>query len=191
MKYQEGLREGIGQVRQIGPEVFAMPMWSADYCKYVIKRVEEEQAFHRGQGYAGIGEHGAIKTTDVKLNRLRDVHAGYLRTYNNLLAKIIKKIWLVGVDPSDAFVTRYTMSSQTRLLRHIDQSSIVSMTLKLNDDYEGGELSFPRQNLTNKDVPIGDMVFFPSGCTHVHEVLPLISGKRYAITFWTKPHVPA
>ena len=37
------------------------------------------------------------------------------------LAQIISKIWLVKVEHSDAFITRYTMDSQTRLLQHIDQ----------------------------------------------------------------------
>ncbi len=190
MKYRDGLQEDIGNVRQIGGDIYAMPMWTPEYCAYVVKRVEQEQAFRRGQGYAGTGEHKAIRTTDVKLVQLPDVYKGYLHTYHHLLREIIKKIWLVALDPSDAFVTRYTMSTQTNLLQHIDQSSIASMTIKLNDDYTGGALYFPRQKLSNESVPVGDMVFFPSGCTHVHEVLPLESGKRFAITFWTQPHVP-
>jgi hypothetical protein len=117
---------------------------------------------------------------NVKLSDLPDVFGGYMRTYDNLLRNIIKKIWLVSVDHADAFITRYTMDSQVQLLPHIDQSSIVSMTIKLNRGYEGGELHFVRQKLVNDKVPVGYLAFFPSGCTHVHEVLPLKSGKRYA-----------
>lgn len=191
MKYRDGLHKDIGKVTQAGPEIFVMPMWTEAYCAYIVERVEAERDFRRGQGYSGIGEHDKIKTTDVKLCDLPDVFAGYLRTYQNMLRNIIKKIWLVSVDHDDAFITRYTMDSQIQLLPHIDQSSIVSMTLKLNRDYEGGELHFVRQDLVNDKVPIGHLTFFPSGCTHVHQVLPLKSGKRYAITCWTKPHVPA
>ena len=190
MKYRDGLHKEIGKVENAGQEIFVMPMWTEDYCAYVVERVEQARAFRRGDGYAAPGEHQDIKTTDVKLSDLPDVFGGYMRTYNNLLRKIIKKIWLVSVDHADAFVTRYTMDSQVQLLPHIDQSSIASMTIKLNSDYEGGELHFVRQKLVNDKVPVGYVTFFPSGCTHVHEVLPLKSGKRYAITFWTKPHVP-
>ncbi len=191
MKYRDGLHKDIGKVESAGPEIFVMPLWTEEYCAYIVERVEQEHAFHRGEGYASPSEHKAIKTTDVKLSDLPDVFGGYMRTYNNLLRKIIKKIWLVSVDHADAFFTRYTMDSQIQLLPHIDQSSIVSMTIKLNRDYEGGELHFVRQKLVNDKVPVGYLTFFPSGCTHVHEVLPLKRGKRYAITFWTKPHVPA
>ena len=142
MKYRDGLHKDIGKVTQAGPEIFVMPMWTEEYCAYIVERVEEEREFRRGQGYSGIGEHQKIKTTDVKLNDLPDVFAGYLRTYQNLLSKIIKKIWLVAVDHDDAFITRYTMDSQVQLLPHIDQSSIVSMTVKLNQGLRGRGASF-------------------------------------------------
>ncbi len=187
MNYRDGLDKDIGQVQPAGPELFVMPMWTEDYCAYVVEQAEKAHAFARGKGYQGGGENPAIRTTDVKLSDLPDVFQGYQQTYTNLLAKIIKKIWLVNVEHNDAFITRYTMQTQQRLLQHIDHSSIVSMTIKLNKDFTGGALHFVRQKLVNTDVPIGHLTFFPSGCTHVHEVQPLLSGRRYAITFWTKP----
>ncbi len=189
MNYRDGLHKDIGKVQPAGPEIYVMPMWTVDYCAYVVEKVEQQHEFKQGQGYVGLGENPKIRSTDVKLKDLPDVHQGYLQTYNNLLRNIIKRIWLVQVDHSDAFVTRYTMDTQTRLLPHMDQSSIVSMTIKLNSAFTGGALHFIRQKLVNTDVPVGYISFFPSGCTHIHEVLPLKSGKRYAITFWTKPHI--
>ncbi len=189
MNYRDGIHKDIGKVEPAGPEMYVMPMWTEDYCRYVVEQVEARHNFARGQGYTGSGENPKIRTSDVKLAELPDVNSGYVHTYNNLLAQIITKIWLVKVDHSDAFITRYTMDTQTQLLPHMDQSSIVSMTIKLNRDFTGGALHFVRQKLVNTEVPVGYLSFFPSGCTHVHEVLPLKSGKRYAITFWTKPKV--
>ncbi len=191
MNYQEGLHPDIGKVEQAGPDIYVMPMWTEDYCAYVIEQAEQNHKFARGSGYAGIVENPKIKTTDVKLNELPDIFQGYLQSYQSLLRGIIKKIWLVTVDHADAFITRYTMDTQTRLLPHMDHSSIVSMTIKLNKDFTGGGLRFVRQNLVTAKVPVGYLCFFPGGCTHVHEVLPLTSGRRYAITFWTKPHIVA
>ena len=191
MDYRDGLHKDIGKVEPAGPDLFVMPMWTEEYCRHIVERAEAQHQFQVGQGYEGTGENQKIKTTDVKLNELPDVHMGYLHTYKGLLQEVIKRIWLVTLDHSDAFITRYTMDSQIRLRRHIDQSSVVSMTIKLNDEYTGGELHFVRQKLVNTQVPVGHICFFPSGCTHIHEVLPLKSGKRYAITFWTKPHQPA
>jgi hypothetical protein len=52
-----------------------------------------------------------------------------------------------------------------------------------NSDYEGGELVFPRQNITIKG-EAGDFLLFPSGITHPHEVRPVTSGVRYSIVTW-------
>ncbi len=191
MRYQDGLHKDIGRVETAGPDIFVMPMWTEDYCAHVIEQAEKNQDFRFGSGYAGAGESDKIKTRDAKLSALPEVFEGYLQTYETLLRKIIKKVWLVQLEHSDAFITRYSLDTQTRLLPHIDQSSIVSMTIRLNDDYQGGALRFVRQNLLNSQVPIGYICFFPSGVTHIHEVLPLTQGTRYAITFWTKPPAPS
>jgi predicted 2-oxoglutarate/Fe(II)-dependent dioxygenase YbiX len=47
----------------------------------------------------------------------------------------------------------------------------------LRDDYEGGELCFPRQNESIK-LNKGDIVFFPGGLTHPHFVKPTTNGVR-------------
>jgi predicted 2-oxoglutarate/Fe(II)-dependent dioxygenase YbiX len=47
----------------------------------------------------------------------------------------------------------------------------------LTDDYEGGVLSFPRQN-EHIRLKKGDIVFFPGGLTHPHFVNPTTSGVR-------------
>jgi hypothetical protein len=55
----------------------------------------------------------------------------------------------------------------------------------LNDDYEGGEIYFPNQNITIKPKP-NTLVFFPGNHNYLHGVKPMISGIRYTLTsFWT------
>ena len=60
------------------------------------------------------------------------------------------------------------------------QLSIVAF---LNDDFEGGELRFSRQDLTIQPVA-GDVILFPSAFTHPHAVLPVARGARYAVVTW-------
>lgn len=52
-----------------------------------------------------------------------------------------------------------------------------------NDDYEGGELYFPRQDIV---VPkeAGSLCLFPSGFTHPHESRPVTSGVKYSAVTW-------
>jgi procollagen-lysine,2-oxoglutarate 5-dioxygenase 1 len=85
----------------------------------------------------------------------------------------------------DAFVMRYAMDTQTSLSYHHD-ASLVTGSVKLNDDYEGAELNFRRQGLTNNDVAVGRAILFPGQVTHGHECLPLKSGVKYSLTIWSK-----
>ena len=102
------------------------------------------------------------------------------------LSKICEKHWhpeaYLGLR--DAFTMRYSMETQTELGLHTD-ASLFTGSVKLNEDYSGAELVFPRQEFTNKDVKVGQCILFPSMVTHGHKVLPLRGGKKYSLTMWT------
>lgn len=59
----------------------------------------------------------------------------------------------------------------------------ISILLYLNDDYEGGELVFPNQNIMIKP-KTGMLVAFPSNHHFVHGVNPVTKGTRYAMVTW-------
>ena len=57
--------------------------------------------------------------------------------------------------------------------------------LYLNDDFEGGEVYFPFQELKPRITP-GMLAFFPGDSSHLHGVEPVRSGIRYTLsTFLT------
>lgn len=60
----------------------------------------------------------------------------------------------------------------------------VSVVAYLNDNYEGGELYFPRFDLTIKPKP-GDVVVFPSTYIYEHASLPMKSGTKYSVVIMT------
>jgi len=68
-----------------------------------------------------------------------------------------------------------------RFYRFIDRD--FSMLIYLNDDYQGGGISFPWLNYTYQPVA-GDLVFFPSNHVYAHESLPITSGTKYALVSW-------
>jgi len=53
--------------------------------------------------------------------------------------------------------------------------------LYINDDFEGGGIHFPLQNLQPKITP-GMLAFFPGDVTHLHGVKPVTSGIRYTLS---------
>lgn len=56
----------------------------------------------------------------------------------------------------------------------------VSLVTYLNDDYEGGELYFPKIGIRVKP-KAGDMVVFPSTYLFSHVAEPVLSGTKYCI----------
>ena len=58
----------------------------------------------------------------------------------------------------------------------------VSISLLLNDEYEGGEMQFLGDYKVNGK--IGSAIVFPSNFCYPHEVLPVESGTRYSIVTW-------
>jgi hypothetical protein len=60
----------------------------------------------------------------------------------------------------------------------------VSAVAYLNDNYDGGELIFPRFGLKIKPEP-GDLVVFPSTYIYEHSSEPIINGDKYSIVVMT------
>ena len=62
----------------------------------------------------------------------------------------------------------------------------ISVVLYLTDNYEGGEINFPNQNITIKP-EAGSIVIFPSVEPYYHQSLPVVSGIKYMSPgFWRK-----
>ena len=61
----------------------------------------------------------------------------------------------------------------------------VSTVYYLNDNYTGGEINFPRFNITFKP-KANQMIVFPSTYVYNHSVSTVIEGERYAVVSWLK-----
>ena len=83
----------------------------------------------------------------------------------------------------DVFVIKYEVGQQEELRMHHDVAQ-VSASIKLNDDYQGAELEFPRQKFTNREMKVGEMIAWPSLVTHPHRSASIISGVKYSATVW-------
>lgn len=74
-----------------------------------------------------------------------------------------------------------------RFEEHVDHyggaARILSVSMMLNDDYEGGEFAFWQRTHT-PTTRQGDAIVFPSNLCYPHEVMPVTSGVRYALVVW-------
>jgi hypothetical protein len=61
----------------------------------------------------------------------------------------------------------------------------VSAVIYINDDYEGGEIEFPRLNNYIHTPKIGDIAIFPSNYIYEHASLPIRQGNKYCVVVMT------
>jgi hypothetical protein len=68
---------------------------------------------------------------------------------------------------------------------HPDYHRRISFVYYINDDYDGGEINFPRFNLSYKP-QANEMIVFPSTYVYNHSVNEVTSGTRYAVVSWAR-----
>ena len=61
----------------------------------------------------------------------------------------------------------------------------VSAVIYINDDYEGGEIKFPRLDNYVHRPQVGDIAVFPSNYIYEHASLPMKSGTKYCVVVMT------
>ena len=133
-----------------------------------MEQISEDDAFKDEQRNISIRLHGAI---DDALNH-----------YSNALYPFAAKN--VKAKEHASSLLRYNKSGF--LPAHQDQgvsTRVLSVLLYLNDDYNGGEITFRQSGVTIKP-EAGSLVFFPSNFLYVHEVAPVVKGPRYALPTW-------
>jgi hypothetical protein len=96
--------------------------------------------------------------------------------------------WGVGISYYEAFNFVKYDGVGKHFNIHADHGpayvTTVSVVAYLNDDYDGGELYFPRFDLTIKPKQ-GDVVVFPSTYIYEHASLPMKSGAKYSVVVMT------
>tara|TARA_R110002074_G_scaffold57157_2_gene140739 strand:- start:4099 stop:5850 length:1752 start_codon:yes stop_codon:yes gene_type:complete len=172
-EYHKGL-----EYKEVAPEILVAEFMSEAQCQRYIEASES------------LGRWGELDGDKFPAQEIRLKELGLWdeisEQWADKLSKICEKHWhpeaYLGLR--DAFTMRYSMDTQTELGLHTD-ASLFTGSVKLNDNYAGAELVFPRQEFTNKDVKVGQCILFPSMVTHGHKVLPLRGGKKYSLTMWT------
>jgi hypothetical protein len=68
---------------------------------------------------------------------------------------------------------------------HTDYHRRVSFVYYLNDNYTGGEINFPRFDISYKP-KANEMLVFPSTYVYNHSVSEVTEGERYAVVSWLR-----
>ena len=139
--------------------------------------------------------HQAAKTAED--TNIRDAQVRFIDPKSTKLYKILNKI---AVSANKYFNYDITGIETAQLIHyaapsngygyHIDigpdnatAQRKISMTLALNEDYEGGELCFRTSDQPSCTRPqVGEVVLFSSFISH--QVKPVTKGNRYVVVAW-------
>lgn len=109
----------------------------------------------------------------------------FFNSFNNVELDYLKS-FEVQTQTHDAYsILKYGIGQ--KFTNHIDDHKDfhrrVSTVYYLNDNYTGGEINFPRFNISYKP-KANEMLIFPSTYVYNHSVSPVIEGTRYAVVSW-------
>jgi len=159
-------------------DMLLMDFMTQDQCDELI-----DIADHHG-GWAPM-EGDKFPAYEIRIREL-GLWDELLKKWNNEVVPTVEKYWwpLQMYGLRDAFVMRYSVDTQKSLPMHND-ASLVTGSVKLNSNYKGASLSFPRQNINNDDIQNGKIILFPGMVTHGHECTTLTEGLKYSFTIWS------
>jgi len=164
---------------ELGDDLFTVPFWNPRFCQAIIRAAEAVGSFEFHDSDPVPGHEVSLAVISPRL---------FEAVQHDIGARVwpqLRERWPLidyhGIN--DAFVIKYKTGEQEELRLHHDVAQ-VSASVKLNDDYEGAELEFPRQNVTNALVPVGTLLAWPSLVTHPHRSAPITNGVKYSLTIW-------
>ena len=144
-----------------------------EYRKCEVVYLSQEETLERN-----------LKTRKRIDERLFNIITNHLKKY---LEKYNSLGYIQVTEDTGYMLLRYKTGDYVK--KHVDTSSdqhrTLSCSLILNDDYEGGEISF-LDGKVKPHLKKGDLVIFPSSFTYPHQVLPITSGTRYSIITWIR-----
>lgn len=169
--------------RLVASDLMAYQFWSPEFCKFLIEKAE-------AHGFSQDGTDPDYPTDQCWLKDALKEYPGVMREIfadmKRAVSRIIGDHWTDAADFhefQDPFMVRFRSEGVRDLRLHNDWSEF-SMWLRLNDDYEGGRLLFPRQNY-EADIPVGTVLLWPGINTHPHMTTQMLRGVKYAVNFWT------
>jgi len=178
LSYQDAIDESA-PIHEVASEMYAMSCWTPEFCSALIRAADLVGGYSSHESDPVPGQEISLAAISPSLFEAVQNDMG-MRIWPQL-----QQHWPLidyhGIN--DAFIIRYEVGGQEELRIHHDVAQ-VSASVKLNSDYTGAELQFPRQDFSNAGLAVGSLVAWPSLVTHPHLSAPITSGVKYSLTIW-------
>lgn len=156
-----------------------------DVCDSFIKYANDRsERWNRAKTVSGVDERRVCDTFDIKTDDVIDNEIyHYVQSAGAEYSRIFP--YFEAAKDYGYSILRYEAGGKYDW--HIDQceefNRQVTIILNLNDDYEGGKLSYIKDH-NMIAMGKGDIVIFPSNFMYPHRINPVTSGTRYSIISW-------
>jgi len=133
-----------------------------------------------------------VRSTQILLSeQAEDIYRPFELALNTKVKPLVKQLW--QIDLADHFGTQILRYGPAdHYAPHQDtglgfESRYFSVVCYLNDDFLGGETSFPGLGYTAKPIT-GKAIVFPS--YYLHGSVPVKRGEKFVIVSWLRGPVP-
>ena len=166
---------------EIGPNIIEFPLFTEKFCTEIIILAENNEWV--------TNRHTYHPTTDQTLESL-----GIQEIYQKVLEQFVYPIWikfweLDGEEwsklKSENFIAKYDILNQGSLDIHHD-ASLITLNVRLNNDFKGGGTYLPRYKKTLQPKKSGNAMAHPGSITHKHGGRPVEEGTRYILVTFTQ-----
>ena len=158
-----------GPAKMIAPEILRVPFWGPEQSATIVRESEAVNAWASDPEDPVPGMEVSLATISPVLFEHVERHLA------ERVVPALREFWpeFAWTGVHDAFVIKYAAGSEaTSLALHHDVAQL-SGSVRLNAGFEGGALEFPRQDWSNTDVGVGDLIMWPSLVTHPHRGAPV------------------
>jgi peroxiredoxin len=172
------------------PVIYLRDVFEPAFCRKLVGLYEthggKESGFMREVDgkTVHILDHTHKRRSDYLIDDAKLVQETQKRVQRRILPEI-QKVHQFKVTRMERYIVScYTAEEGGHFRQHRDNTTKgtahrrFAVSINLNDDFEGGELSFPEYGPRSFKMPVGGAVVF--SCSLLHMVSPVTKGKRYA-----------
>jgi prolyl 4-hydroxylase len=174
------------------PGILAVELYQSSACRSIVEHAREVDAWTEAKVTERVKDEfnsatrpEARRASVLAPSKESEIRRGFDLKMESIVKPLVKETW--GVDLRQHAETHfvryspgnyYTPHSDTGLNRSDRYFTVICY---LNDDFEGGQTSFPQ--LDYRITPrSGKAVIFPA--TYLHCAEPVISGEKYILVSW-------
>ena len=149
-------------VKKIYPEIYRVPLFRRQFCKLLVKEIEQ---MRKEIGFVGNDEEDQLRQIPEILlqEQVPELYRNMWLIVQTILNPMFNAIWQRDrKDPTTIQIANYNLKDKQQGAWHHDESADISVVVPLNTGgYEGGGTAFHNYGEI-KPLPTGHALMFPS-----------------------------